>query len=568
MKTPTRRRARFFLILTFCLAVAASAAGLVISRQGGSQAQAAVPGSASTRADLGTMQAALNSGSASKQAALLVPPLKFAPGSGPVFPAGTKVTIRPGTLRSDGQFGTVRADLPGGKSDTLGLYSVQGRWRLYRVAAGSAQTKATITAQPGGSARARLLSATSYACPDLSTIGKRTPVVLIHGYTGKPSDWGSDGDPASMFYKIDSIHGTYVLTFDYSKDSTQWVDYPAIGPAFADYIDCVAQASRDAHGPGKVIVVAHSMGGLVTRWAAILSDKAHTVTRDLARVITIGTPNTGTALAGAGDVAHQLLCGKSDAWLAPQAGPAPGSFCASWTAWAGMSSFGSEIKALPELPPGIPLDAIAGDESIRFSLGDATMGTVVLPLYGDGVVSTSSALHMRPKGNRDDSSAIFACTTLANPLGPCWHGALPRNLDVEQHVYNIIHVYVQAHQPAAPAPAATPSSAPTPSGLPLLVVNRSGYSGTQPSLVTFSGDATFVVQNITWTWGADSATGHGTSIIEGCVPDCAGGSQTPSTATITLSSPQNGQFTQVSVHRDGDNADSSGSTSIIQGAQQ
>jgi hypothetical protein len=35
-----------------------------------------------------------------------------------------------------------------------------------------------------------------------------------------------------------------------------------------------------------------------------------------------------------------------------------------------------------------------------------------------------------------------------------------------------------------------------------------------------------------------------------------------------LSSPQNGQFTQVSVHRDGDNADSSGSTSIIQGAQQ
>ena len=132
MKTPTRRRARFFLILALCLAVAASAAGLVISRQGGSQAQAAVPGSTPARADLAPMQSVLNSGSVSTQAALLAPPMTFTAGSRPGRTARRRpVTIRPGTLRSSGHHGTVPADSPAGRSVTLGLYSAQGHWRLY-----------------------------------------------------------------------------------------------------------------------------------------------------------------------------------------------------------------------------------------------------------------------------------------------------------------------------------------------------------------------------------------------------------------------------------------------------
>ena len=48
------------------------------------------------------------------------------------------------------------------------------------------------------------------------------------------------------------------------------------------------------HGP-KVIIVAHSMGGLATRFAASMRGPA--MPRKIGMVITIGTPNTGTPLA-------------------------------------------------------------------------------------------------------------------------------------------------------------------------------------------------------------------------------------------------------------------------------
>ena len=97
-------RARILLMLGLSLAVAAASAGLVLSRPGAQAAaapetgkSAASPGprsgSAQARADLGRMQAALDSGSVSEQAPLLVPGFKFAPGGSPVFPAGSKVTI-------------------------------------------------------------------------------------------------------------------------------------------------------------------------------------------------------------------------------------------------------------------------------------------------------------------------------------------------------------------------------------------------------------------------------------------------------------------------------------------
>jgi pimeloyl-ACP methyl ester carboxylesterase len=456
-------RAWILLMLAICLAVTASAAGFVLSRPGAQAAAApgsgsaapASPGSAQARADLGRMQSLLNTGSVQAQSALLVPPLKFAPGSGPVFPAGTAVTIRPGTLRSDGQFGTVQADLSGGKAATLGLYSVQGHWRLYHVAAGSAQTTAKVTAHPGGPVTAQLLSSVKRnACPAPETVGTRVPVILIHGYTGSPKEWGSDYDTASMFFKIDMMHGTYVSAFDYSQDSTNWVTDQAIGPDFASYIHCVAQASGATHGPGKVhgfgkvIVVAHSMGGLATRYAANYGDTedgitAKMVTDDLAAVITIGTPNTGTQLASIGDIGRSpLLCGTSQfklAWTDTK-------WCQDFRALAGMSAFGGQITALPELPSSIPLHAIAGDETVLHPLGSAI---TILPLLGDGLVLTSSALHALPQWSQ--SVATVSCTTLANPLGPCWHGALPRNLEVEQKVYDIIHVYVQAYRPPAPA---------------------------------------------------------------------------------------------------------------------
>jgi hypothetical protein len=119
-----------------------------------------------------------------------------------------------------------------------------------------------------------------------------------------------------------------------------------------------------------------------------------------------------------------------------------------------------------------------------------------------------------------------------------------------------------AAAPAAPAPAAAGATA-----LPVLSVT--GYSGREPGWLAFSGDAGYLVGNITWqTWGPDQATGTGTSDIQGCVPNCAQGSETPVTATVTLSVPVAAQYTQVAVTRAGDGASRSGPVSYIQGAQQ
>ena len=102
---------------------------------------------------------------------------------------------------------------------------------------------------------------------------------------------------------------------------------------------------------------------------------------------------------------------------------------------------------------------------------------------------------------------------------------------------------------SSPSQTASASSSPSSSALPVLVVGS--YTGTDPTEIAFSGDATNVVTSLTWTWTATSATGTGTSDIDSCVPSCAAASPNPVTATITLSNPVDGHFTQMTETRNG-----------------
>ena len=170
--------------------------------------------------------------------------------------------------------------------------------------------------------------------------------------------------------------------------------------------------------------------------------------RKIGMVITIGTPNTGTPLAGIGSVFNSpLFCGTSQfrlAWTGT-------SWCQDH-AIAGMSSFGGQIAALPELPSAIPLHAIAGDAS------------VLLPLLGvwqfvdtqsDGLVPVSSALHLRGGGGQQTTDT-FPCHALPGvPMisGPCAHAELPGNPEVIWKVHNYIRAYLQANPLSAqPSP--------------------------------------------------------------------------------------------------------------------
>jgi hypothetical protein len=61
-----------------------------------------------------------------------------------------------------------------------------------------------------------------------------------------------------------------------------------------------------------------------------------------------------------------------------------------------------------------------------------------------------------------------------------------------------------------------------------------------------SGDATSYVQNIRWAaWEQSGATGHGTVTSEGCVPNCAQGTQTATPVTLYLNNAQSGHFTSL-----------------------
>ncbi len=72
------------------------------------------------------------------------------------------------------------------------------------------------------------------------------------------------------------------------------------------------------------------------------------------------------------------------------------------------------------------------------------------------------------------------------------------------------------------------------------------YSGIKPRVIAFSGDGGNIVTKITWKrWNHTTAVGHGTSDLQGCVPNCAQGSETPVAATVTLSKPRKGRFTKI-----------------------
>jgi hypothetical protein len=78
------------------------------------------------------------------------------------------------------------------------------------------------------------------------------------------------------------------------------------------------------------------------------------------------------------------------------------------------------------------------------------------------------------------------------------------------------------------------------------------YSGIKPREVFFSGDGGNVATKIKWIrWTQAIAVGRGTSNIQGCVPNCAQGSEAPVATSVTFSRPRAGHFTKVVEVRDG-----------------
>lgn len=160
-------------------------------------------------------------------------------------------------------------------------------WRP-RVAFAVASVVALVALSTG--AKSSVAGAASAGCSDP---GLRVPVVLVHGFNTQRADW-----PA-ITKALSAEPDLTVTKFDYTAESLEWVTNANIGPRLADLIACLGDYSRLAGGPGKVIVVAHSMGGLATRFAGAQSRNGTLVGDRIGLVLTIGTPNSGSLAAAA-----------------------------------------------------------------------------------------------------------------------------------------------------------------------------------------------------------------------------------------------------------------------------
>src|SRR5437764_4922920 len=115
------------------------------------------------------------------------------------------------------------------------------------------------------------------------------PVLLLHGYGCNSGYWA---------------HLTPLL--DAARISHATVDLEPVVASIDDYVPLVEQAVTSlcaASGAARIAIVAHSMGGLVARaWM-----RTHGRAR-VARLITLGTPHHGSALArfGLGENAAQM----------------------------------------------------------------------------------------------------------------------------------------------------------------------------------------------------------------------------------------------------------------------
>jgi hypothetical protein len=97
------------------------------------------------------------------------------------------------------------------------------------------------------------------------------------------------------------------------------------------------------------------------------------------------------------------------------------------------------------------------------------------------------------------------------------------------------------HSP--PTSSTTESTQSPPVALPIVTIGS--WTGREPAIVYFSGDAGNIATGLTWTWNQTKAVGHGTRDELGCVPNCAEGSATPYPVTLTLTAPVNGAFTSI-----------------------
>jgi len=204
----------------------------------------------------------------------------------------------------------------------------------------------------------------------------RPPIVLVHGFQGLGVPWNCDDhDPNNTFQEVDDYlrAAGYYTVFAYLETS------PCYTPPLVENVPRLRSAialAKATTNQDKVILVAHSMGGLVSR--AYIENRA-IYEDDVAALFTFGSPHWG--------VLDDLLVFFAN-------GVPLVEYCAEWQpaacefSVAGMISFNRDYKKQPD----VVYHLISGDapNSSRNWWGKIT--GAIIPGADDAIVPTISGI--------------------------------------------------------------------------------------------------------------------------------------------------------------------------------
>jgi pimeloyl-ACP methyl ester carboxylesterase len=270
------------------------------------------------------------------------------------------------------------------------------------------------------------------------------PVVLaVHGFTGNPGQWEEDGPSGSMSDALSRIEEVNVVDpFSYEDNNDKWVTNENIGPALAAQINCLSDASVEAGGDGKLIILSHSMGFLALRQSMNPMVEGHVKPEKVGAAFAIGAPNEGAAIAKTPLGHYYTKCGI-DNWR-PR--------CVENEAVRAMRPGSKELRTLPALPKSVTVRAITTDIVSRVTV----LGRHYDRHFGDGVVTVESAMSARTEGREFDGGYVVKC--IFPQTSQCLHGDQLKNAKVQRLVVEGLELYVAAR----PSPTCTPTANPTP----------------------------------------------------------------------------------------------------------
>ncbi len=234
------------------------------------------------------------------------------------------------------------------------------------------------------------------AVPHLSASSR--PVVLVHGWDG------NKGAMDAVKQHLNAPAGVGpLLAFDYGNNSQRWASVPAIASCLADYLNQVSGAYRSAGGDGRLLVVAHSMGGLATRFATDSRYAANPALAAVGGLITLDTPALGSPW---GDQAVSRLAevtiGKHPAALWPAPAGTDGSICLAPHDGNRRPPAGCAVA--PYLPSDTSVGQVVGQITVRRTLFGLHLYDI--DLGGDAIVPSDSSGGYPGSGPPDGSGNV------------------------------------------------------------------------------------------------------------------------------------------------------------------